>query len=79
LADALVIANMVDGMLLVIAAGETRRATVEAALKRLISVRARPIGCVLTKMRDYAHGYGYEYYYSYGGAKSDSDKRKLPA
>lgn len=76
LADALVIANMVDAMLLVIEAGGTRRATVETALKRLTSVRVRPLGCLLTKMQKHGQGYGYEYYYSYGG-KAGNGKQKL--
>jgi len=68
LADVLVIANMVDALILQIHAGATRRATVQAALKRLLAVRAKPLGCMLTRMRGGAHGYGYnyDYYYSYG-------------
>jgi succinoglycan biosynthesis transport protein ExoP len=77
LADALVISNLVDAMLLVVEAGETKRAAVEAALKRLISVRARPIGCLLTKMKQnsFSYGYGYEYYYTYGGKSRDNQKK----
>jgi polysaccharide biosynthesis transport protein len=78
LADALVISNLVDAMLLVVEAGETRRGAVEAALKRLISVRGRPIGCLLTKMQHHTLNYGYEYYYSYG-RKSENRQRKLTA
>lgn len=79
LADALVVANMVESMLLVIEAGQTRRNTVQAALKRLTAVRARPLGCLLTKMQSSTQGYGYgygEYYYAYGG-KSAENKKKL--
>jgi succinoglycan biosynthesis transport protein ExoP len=68
LADVLVIANLVDSIILAIHAGTTRRATVQAALKRLQAVRVRPLGVILTRMRHGIHGYGYnyDYYYSYG-------------
>ena len=71
LADALVIANLVEGMLLVVEAGKTRRSAAQDSLKRLVAVRARPLGCLLTKMTSHTHGYGYEYYYGEGyGSKS---------
>lgn len=68
LADVLVIANMADALILQIHAGATRRATVQAALKRLLAIRVKPLGCMLTRMRGGVHGYGYnyDYYYSYG-------------
>ena len=70
LADALVIANLVEGMLLVVESGKTRRSAAQDSLKRLVAVRARPLGCLLTKMTSHTHGYGYEYYYGEGyGAK----------
>jgi len=73
LADALVIANMVDEMLLVVEAGKTRRSAAQDALKRLVAVRAKPLGCLLTKMTSHTHGYGYEYYYGEGyGVKTSS-------
>jgi len=73
LADALVIANLVEEMLLVIEAGKTRRTAAQDALKRLVAVRAKPLGCLLTKMTSQSQGYGYEYYYGYG-AKSAANK-----
>jgi capsular exopolysaccharide synthesis family protein len=68
LADVLVIANLVDAFVLQIHAGSTRRATVQAALKRLLAVRVKPLGCMLTRVRHGTQGYGYnyDYYYSYG-------------
>lgn len=79
LADALVIANLVEGMLLVVEAGKTRRAAAQASLKRLLHVRAKPLGCLLTKMTSHTHGYGYEYYYGegYGSRSSKQDKTQL--
>jgi len=78
LADALVIANLVEGMLLVVEAGKTRRAAAQASIKRLLSVRAKPLGCLLTKMSGQAHGYGYEYYYGEGyGVKPQATGNQL--
>ena len=79
LADALVIANLVEGMLLVVEAGKTRRAAAQASLKRLLHVRAKLLGCLLTKMTSHTHGYGYEYYYGegYGSRSSKQDKTQL--
>lgn len=73
LADVLVIANLADAVILEIHAGATRRATVQAALKRLTAVRIKPLGCMLTRMRHGIHGYGYSYddYYTYG-SKSEN-------
>lgn len=82
LADVLVIANLVDAVILQIHAGSTRRATVQAALKRLTNVRIRPLGCMLTRMRHGIHGYGYnyDYYYSDGHQEDGSaDKHKITA
>lgn len=78
LADALVIANLVEGMLLVVESGKTRRAAAQASIKRLLSVRAKPLGCLLTKMSGHAHGYGYEYYYGEGyGVKPQATGNQL--
>lgn len=67
LADALIISSMADAVVMVVAAGHTRRASVEVAFKRLLGVRSRILGVVLTKMKHQSQGYGYEYYYAYGG------------
>lgn len=78
LADALVVANLVEGMLLVVESGKTRRAAAQASIKRLLSVRAKPLGCLLTKMNGQAHGYGYEYYYGEGyGVKPQAAGNQL--
>lgn len=72
LADALIIANLAHEMLLVVAAGDTRRVAAQSCVKRLVGVRARPLGCLLTKMNGKAHGYGdYGYEYYYGGHRSN--------
>lgn len=72
LADAPILANAVEGTLLVVASGKTRISTAQAALKRLLAARARVIGTLITKYdAKAAGGYGYAYqydnYYAYGG------------
>ena len=77
LADAPLLASIAGGTLLVVAAGQTRRSVVKAALKRLHFARARMVGALMNKCdfrRSYGYGYGYGYgsdhaaleYYGYG-------------
>jgi polysaccharide biosynthesis transport protein len=72
LADALVLGNLVEGTLFVIAAGNTRRAFAQGAIKRLKTVQIRILGSILTKFDSHSHGYGYGYGYGYGDYGSDS-------
>ncbi|GAB2496115.1 GumC family protein [Arenimonas alkanexedens] len=71
LADAPILANMADGTLLVVEAGETRITVARNALKRLLAARAHVVGGLLTKFSSKHAGHGYGYgaynYYSYGG------------
>ena len=71
LADSPILANVVEGTLLVITSGKTRINTAQAALKRLLAARGRIVGALLTKYDAKAAGYGYHYnydgYYAYGG------------
>jgi len=73
LADAPLLASIAAGTLLVLGAGESRRAIGKAAVKRLHFARAQMVGVVLNKfdMRaaNYAYhsyGYGALQYYGYG-------------
>ncbi|MDE2407261.1 MAG: polysaccharide biosynthesis tyrosine autokinase [Xanthomonadaceae bacterium] len=72
LADAPILANAVDGTLLMVTSGKTKISAAQAALKRLLAARARIVGCLLTKYdartAGYGYGYGYrhESYYAYG-------------
>jgi succinoglycan biosynthesis transport protein ExoP len=69
IADALILGNAVDRLLLVIRAGTTERSVVKTALKRLRMARVNPIGCILNKLdhKRLSYGYGYHYsYYAYG-------------
>jgi polysaccharide biosynthesis transport protein len=65
LADAPLLASMASATLLVLATGDTRRAVVKGALKRLHFARAHMIGAVMNKC-DFRAGYGYGYHASYG-------------
>jgi capsular exopolysaccharide synthesis family protein len=77
LADAPILSNLAKGTLLVVEAGRARIGAGQAAIKRLLSARARLLGAVLTKFDSRSSGYGYGYggygydsynYYGYGGA-----------
>lgn len=67
IADALILANVAVGTLLVVQSGSTRIQSVQASLHRLQMTRARVIGCLLTQYDANQSGYGYRYegYYGY--------------
>ena len=65
LADALLIGNMVQHLLLVIEAGETSRKAVIGCVKRLMASHVRPLGCILNRFHPRHIGYGYDYHYAY--------------
>lgn len=64
-ADASILSSYVDGVILVIAAGETEREAVIVAKNQLEKVNAKILGAVLNKVEQHAGGY-YYYYYYYG-------------
>lgn len=69
LADAPIIADLVDGCVFVMEAGRSRPTAVKAALKRLANARGLFYGIVLTKFNRRLAGYGYDYEtyrYAYG-------------
>ncbi|WP_256998741.1 polysaccharide biosynthesis tyrosine autokinase [Nitrosococcus oceani] len=72
LADALILGNLVDGTLFVVAAGHTRRAFAQGAIKRLEMGHTRLLGGILNKFDSRSHGYGYHDYYYYQGDSSPS-------
>lgn len=64
--DAVVLTRFVDGILLVVSAGQTRREILERSLDRLRGVRANIVGVVLNRSDGSRGGYGYYgsgYYY----------------
>ena len=77
LADAPIVASSVEGVLIIIEAGETRKGLATNALKRLRSARAHIIGTLINKLEakhtPYSYVYGNYSYYSYGV----DDRKKL--
>ena len=61
--DAVVLANRVDGVALVVNSGESRLPVVARALERLISVDANVLGVIVNRMTSGSGGYYYHYYY----------------
>ncbi|MDX1933048.1 MAG: polysaccharide biosynthesis tyrosine autokinase [Capsulimonadales bacterium] len=61
-ADSVVLASRADGVLLVIAFGETKKANTRQALQRLARANANVLGTVLNRMEGHGGGY-YGYYY----------------
>lgn len=76
-ADAVVLAQLVDGVLLVLDAGETRRDVAQRAVESLRQVDANLIGVVLNRVPS-RRGSGYYYYYRhyYGNYDGNGQKRK---
>lgn len=70
--DAAVLAGQVDGVLLVIEAGNTRREMVQRAKEDLLKVGANVLGTVLNRLSPRGAGYYYSYYYY----SRDGDGRK---
>ncbi|WP_353204007.1 polysaccharide biosynthesis tyrosine autokinase [Sphingomonas sp.] len=70
LADAPILASVVDASIFVVQAGRIRRPAALRALARLEQAGARVVGGVITKFdlkgASYGYGYGYGYGYSYG-------------
>jgi succinoglycan biosynthesis transport protein ExoP len=62
-ADPLMIANLVDGVLVVIEANRTSRSLVIQTRSRLGEVDANVLGAVVNKLNTRNAGYGYYYYY----------------
>ncbi len=73
LSDVPIIATLVDGILLVISAKETRRRLLKEALRSLRYAKAPVVGCVFNKVVPRDLNYG-RYYYSYG---SDADGKRV--
>lgn len=67
LSDAAVLASQVDGVLMVIRAGETRRDVARQAVEALQQVNARLIGALLNRVPTRSGGYYYYYYYDHYG------------
>ena len=64
--DALVLGNLVDGVILVLDSGEIKVEMARDVKNQLVNAGANILGVVLNKVRSEHHGYGYGYYYYYG-------------
>jgi len=71
LADAPLIASIVNDVVLVIESGKTRTAAALEALNRLRAAGANIIGATLTKSTEESSAYGYGYKYKYGAIDKD--------
>lgn len=71
LADALLIASRVEGVVYVIESHGIRSSLVQTALSRLANANVRILGGVLTKFNASKAHYGYGYDYGYGYGRSD--------
>ena len=61
-ADAAIVANRADGVMLVVESGKTRREVAIGAVERLMQADARLLGVVLNKVPQKANRYSYYYY-----------------
>jgi succinoglycan biosynthesis transport protein ExoP len=66
--DAVVLANDVDGVILVVKSFKVARDLVLQAKRQLVDVEARLIGVILNNFDIQRKSYGYYYYYSYYGS-----------
>jgi Mrp family chromosome partitioning ATPase len=75
--DSAVLASRVDGVLLVLQAGKTRREAAVRAKEALEQVGAKILGVVITKIPAKKGSYGYYYYYpSYYSDEDKTGKKK---
>jgi len=70
-ADASILAQKVDGVLMVVETGRTRTEMFQRAVATLEGVKARLVGAVLNKVSVRSGAYGYYYYYYYSGYYTD--------
>jgi capsular exopolysaccharide synthesis family protein len=77
-ADALILSQTVDAVLLVLKFGQTRKDILKRSIEQLEGIGAPLIGCVLNDIKREA-GYGYQYYYyhryGYDDRPGDDDKK----
>lgn len=70
-ADSLVLSTMVDGVIMVVQSGQSRRWAVQRIRRELLQVGAKIFGVVLNKVESRHNGYyGYHYYTDYSSTES---------
>jgi non-specific protein-tyrosine kinase len=74
--DAAVLGAQVDGVLLIVDAGVTRRGEAERAKETLEQVGVHLLGVVINRLKVGRHGYGYYYYYYSSGGEREHRKRR---
>lgn len=72
--DAAALAPMIDGVILVVRSGVTRRGAFKQSIEQLQSVRARILGVVINNVSPKHHPYGY-YNQDYYGTREDESKK----
>lgn len=73
--DASILANQVDGVLLVVDAGSTRRGVAQRGKEQLDKVGANLLGAALNKLSHRGRG-GYYYYYYYYSSEGGEEQRE---
>lgn len=75
IADAIVLGNQVQNIVLTVKAGDTRKDSIKDALRRLRNAGLAPMGLVLTHARnEHASDYSYAAYYGHGEAPVDTQE-----
>ncbi|MGV3721641.1 MAG: CpsD/CapB family tyrosine-protein kinase, partial [Actinomycetota bacterium] len=75
--DPLIVASRVDGVILVLQVGQTKKAAVKHAQELLFRARARLIGVVYNRVRQGKSGYYYyNYYYTADGYYADDEPKR---
>lgn len=75
--DASLMAQVVDGVILVVSSHETRREAAQEAKEQLAKANARILGVVLNKVKVESPDYHYYYYYRYHYGESGEDDRRV--
>jgi len=74
--DSVVLSQMVDGVIVIISAGDTPRPVVQNGIAQLRGVNARILGAVLNGIRTGRDSYYYNPYYSYYYGDDDARKKR---
>lgn len=78
--DAMVLSQYADGTLVVVAAGQTRKAELQRAIERFTQAKSSLVGLVLNEVtRQSIDGRGYGETYGYGSYQPDQSLGSIPA
>jgi len=78
LADSMVLSRLVDGVIMVVSAGQTAKESIKSSIKRMAQVRAPLLGMVLNSVDLDSPDYAYysAYYYNYESDEEDEGSVK---